>query len=174
MHLEAEILGEHSRHQAERIAAWVGNDTRRFKQLMQLFLKGEYRITQRASWIINICGEKHPELLHPHLKQMIRKMQEPGVHESVKRNVIRILQFIELPKGLLGVVTAVCFNYLSSGSESIGVKVFSMTVLGNIARLKPDLQRELRLVIERQLPYGSAGFRARAHKVLVKMENDKH
>lgn len=172
--LESEILREHSRRQAETIASWIGNDTRRFKLLIELFLKGEYRITQRASWILNICSERYPGLIRPYLKQMIKRMQEPDVHPAVRRNVIRILQFVEIPRHLLGTVATVCFQYLGSHNQPIAVRVFSMTALGNIARLKPDLQRELRLVIERQLPYGSAGFRARARKVLGKMENDKH
>jgi hypothetical protein len=173
MQLETEILGEHSRERSERIAAWIGNDGKRFKLLMELFLKGDYRITQRASWIVNICSERYPGLIRPYLKQMIERMQEPEVHPAVRRNVIRILQFIEIPRHLLGTVATVCFQYLGSHNQPIAVRVFSMTVLGNIARLKPDFRRELRLVIEQQLPYGSAGFRARARKVLAEMENSK-
>lgn len=137
---------------------------------MDLFLRGEYRVTQRSAWIINLCAEQHPGLLRPYLGKMIARMQEPGVHEAVRRNVIRILQFVETPKGLLGTVATVCFSYLSSGDQPIGVKVFSMTVLGNIARQEPGLKRELRLLIEQQLPYGSAGFRSRARRVLKMIE----
>jgi hypothetical protein len=168
--LESEILKEHSKRQAVRIASWVGTDKKRFRQLMALFLKGEYRITQRSAWIVNLCADKHPELIRPYLKQMIGRMQEPGVHDAVKRNVIRILQFIEIPDGLLGEVATVCFNYLASPGEPIAVRVFSMTVLANIVQKEPDLKNELRLVIERQLSHGSMGFCARARKVLGALE----
>jgi hypothetical protein len=170
MNLEAEILKEHSKRQAVRIASWVGKDKKRFRQLMASFLKGEYRITQRSAWTVNLCADKHPELIRPYLKQMIRRMQEPGVHDAVRRNVIRILQFIEIPEKLLGEVATVCFNYLSSPGEPIAVRVFSMTVLANIVQKQPDLTNELRFVIEQQLSHGSMGFCSRARKVMKMIE----
>lgn len=166
MNLEAETLREHSKRQTVKIARWVGSDKKRFDQLMALFLKGEYRVTQRSAWIVNTCAENHPELIRPHLGKMIKRMQEPGVHVAVKRNVIRILQFIETPDKLLGAVATVCFDYLASPEEPIAVKVFSMTVLANIAQKEPDLKNELRLVIEQQLSHGSMGFCSRARKVM--------
>ncbi len=103
---------------------------------------------------------------------MIARMQEPGVHDAVKRNVIRILQFIAIPEKLLGVVTSVCFEYLASPNEPIAVRVFCMTVLANIAQKEPDLKNELRLTIQRQLSHGSTGFCSRARKVLDSLEQD--
>ena len=170
MDLEAEILREHSKRQALRIAAWVGTDRKRFGKLIALFLRGEYRVTQRAAWIVNSCAEEHPALIRPHLGRMIKRMQEPGVHVAVKRNVIRILQFIEIQEALLGEVTTVCFKYLASPAEPIAVRVFSVTVLGNVAQKEPDLKRELRLVIEQQLSSGSMGFCSRATRVLKMIE----
>jgi hypothetical protein len=171
MDLATEILKEHSKRQAARIASRIGSDKKRFRQLMALFLKGEYRITQRSAWIVNLCADKHPELIRPYLKQMIGRMQEPGVHDAVKRNVVRILQFIEIPEKLLGEVATVCFNYLSSPDEPIAVRVFSMTVLANIAQREPELKNELRLVIEQQLSGGSMGFCSRAGRVLKMIQD---
>jgi hypothetical protein len=102
---------------------------------------------------------------------MIRRMQEPGVHVAVKRNVIRILQFINIPRELLGDVTTLCFDYLASPNEAIAVRTFSMTVLANIAQKEPDLRNELRLSIEQQLLHGSPGFRARARNVMQLIES---
>ena len=170
MDLEAEILKEHSKHQALKIASWIGNDSKRFRSLMDAFLKGEYRITQRSAWVVGLCAERHPRLIRPYLRRMIGRMQEPGVHDAVKRNVIRILQFIEIPEELLGEVATVCFDYLASPREPIAVRVFSMTVLANIAQKEPDLKNELRLVIEQQLANGGMAFCARARKVMKMIE----
>lgn len=137
---------------------------------MELFLKGEYRVTQRSAWIVSGCAEKSPALIRPYLGKMIKRMQEPGVHNAVRRNVIRILQFIEIPDKLLGEVATVCFRYLGSPNEPIAVKVFSMTVLGNIAQKEPDLKNELGLVIGQQLSTGSMGFCSRAKKVMKVIE----
>jgi hypothetical protein len=97
---------------------------------------------------------------------MIDRMLEPGIHDAVPRAVIRILQTVEIPPSLLGRVASVCFDQLSSAGAGVAVRVFAMTVLGRIAEGRPDLARELRMVIEQQLPFASAGFAARAHMIL--------
>jgi hypothetical protein len=97
---------------------------------------------------------------------LIAMMKRPGVHPAVKRNTVRLLQTIEIPKSLLGPVTNLCFDFLTSPKETIAVKVFSMTVLARIARQEPDLEKELRLVVAQQLPLAGGAFRSRARHVL--------
>lgn len=161
MDLESEILKEHSKRQTVRIAKWVGNDRKRFRQLMDLFLHGEFRVTQRAAWIISECYELNPQLVTPWLPSMIKKMQEPGVHDAVRRNVVRLLQFVEIPPSLLGTVVSLCFDYLGSVMAPIAVKACSMTVLTKIAEREPGLKRELQTAIELMLLYVGPALRAR-------------
>jgi hypothetical protein len=77
-----------------------------------------------------------------------------------------MLQFIEIPKSLHGEVANTCFDYLHDRKEAIAVRAFSMTVLANIAKTSPDLKRELILLLEDILPYGSAGLVSRARNTL--------
>lgn len=169
MNLKSEILKEHSKSQVIKIVRWIGSDKHRFAQLMYLFLNGEYRIVQRSSWVVSVCGEKHPELILPWLSVMIKKAEEHNVHEAVQRNVVRVLQFLALPKKVQGRAANLCFNFLQSPEAPVAVKAFSMTVLANIAEGEPDLKREVALVIEEMLPYGSAGIRSRGKKVLKQL-----
>ena len=170
MNLEAEILREHSKRQSVRLAQWIGNDSDRFRELMELFLKGEYRVTQRAAWIVSHCALKHPNLIVPWLKKMIRKMQEPGVHEAVPRNVLRIFEEIEIPPDLLGMIATLCFDYLGSGESPIAVKVYSMAILSRICMKEPDLKKELHAVIEQMLPYSGPAIRSRGKRVLKEIQ----
>lgn len=172
MDLRNEILKEHSKRQALRIAAWIGPDKKRFKQLMELFLEGEYRVTQRSAWIVGCCADRFPFLIAPWLGKMIKRMQEPGVHVAVKRNVVRILQFVEIPASLLGTVVSLCFNYLASADEAIAVRALSMTVLLNASEKEPDLRKELQSLIEQMLPNAGPAIQARARMVLKQL--DKH
>ena len=168
--LKSEILREHSKRQAMKIARWVGDDRRRFKQLMEVFLSGDYRTTQRSAWIVSICAERNPELVAPWLKSMVEKMQDPGVHDAVRRNVLRILQFVEVPRRLQGTVASLCFSYLSSVESPIAVKAYSMYILGHIADQEPELGHELALVIRQMLPYSGPGIRSSGKKVLKKLD----
>lgn len=170
MDLKSEILYEHSRRQVEKIARWIGADKRRFRELMELFLHGEYRVTQRAAWIINKCAEKHPRFISPWLKQMIAKSEELGVHIAVKRNVLRILEGIDIPKSLLGTVVSRCFDYLASDDEAIAVRVYAMEIILHAAQEEPDLRKELQASIEQMLIRAGPAIRARARRVLKRLD----
>ncbi|HKR03372.1 MAG TPA: hypothetical protein VJY62_01950 [Bacteroidia bacterium] len=169
MNLRSAILKEHSKAQTMKIVKFIGNDAKKFKDLMDLFFNDEYRVVQRSAWAVNMCAENHPELIKPYLEKMIDYLQKP-VHDAVRRNTVRILQFIDIPKNLTGKVASVCFDLLQSKKEPVAVKVFSMTVLAKICTGATELKNELRLIIEQQLPYSTAGFQSRAKRILKEIE----
>lgn len=166
MDIERELLKGHSIAQTLKIAAWIGTDERRAAQFMDVFLGGDPLILQRGAWVIGKVSDTHPELFVPHLKKMLAKMTEPGVHDAVKRNIVRLLQTIEIPPRLLGTVVSICFDFLASPQEPIAVKVCAMTVIARVCKKEPDLENELRLLVEQQLPNAGGAFRSRARKIL--------
>jgi hypothetical protein len=157
---------EHSKNQTIKIADYVGFNKARFKELIDIYLAGPYRITQRAAWPISLCVERHPELILPHLGLILKFAARPGVHDAVKRNTVRLLQFIEIPRRYWGPVAELCFGYLKDRKQAIAIRVFSMTVLSGLVSREPDLRQELKLLIEDELPYGSPAFRSRASRTL--------
>jgi hypothetical protein len=165
MNLREEILREHSKSQTLKIVKYIGNDKERFAELINLFLGNTYRITQRAAWAVSYCAEEHPELIIPYLERMLDNLNQP-VHDSVKRNTLRTFQDIDIPEKLQGKAADICFKLLRDKDETIGTKVFAMTVLHNLSKQHPDLENELRIAIEEQMPYASAGFRSRGSKIL--------
>jgi hypothetical protein len=163
--IKKELLKEHSKAQAVKISNYIGDDPEKFNQLITLFLADEYRVTQRAAWVVSHCADQYPKLIEPHLEQLILNLKNQ-VHVAVKRNTVRVLQDVEIPEELLGETADICFNLMQSGEETIAVKVFAMTVLGNICVKFPELKNELIPLIEDQMPYGSAGFKSRGKKIL--------
>jgi hypothetical protein len=170
MNLEEEILREHSKPQTIRIAKWIGKDRRRYRELMQLLLNGERLITQRAAWILIWCHDIDPQLITPWIPALLKKMQEPDVHDALKRNVVGILQCCEIPSSQLGKVATLCFDYLGAPETPIAVRCNAMTVLQRIADREPDLKRELKTAIELMLPYGGPAIQARARMVIKKLD----
>lgn len=170
MDLRETLLKEHSKTQTSKIVKFIGKRPDRFALLVKIYLAGPYRITQRAAWPLGLCIENHPELITPHWKSLIDFAKKPGVHDAVKRNTVRLLQFIDIPRKHQGKVADMCFQFLSDTSQPIAVRCFSMTVLANIAMDKPELKNELRVIIEDQFPYGTAGFLSRAKKVLKQLQ----
>jgi hypothetical protein len=140
---------------------------------MTLFLQEDEELVRRSAWILGHCAEAYPSLMQPWLKPLLKKMQKPGVHCAVKRNGVRILQFVDIPRGLRGTVTNLCFAYLTSLDEPIAVRTFSMTVIAKIAEHEPELRKELELTVRQFLPYSSPAFRARAKRILKNHENEE-
>ena len=166
MDFRESLKKEHSKSQTAKIADYVGFNRARFKKLVEVYLAGPYRITQRAAWPLSLCVERHPALITPHLGQILIHVTIPNAHDAVKRNTVRLLQFIEIPSKYRGKVADLCFGYLHNRKEAIAVRVFSMTVLSRLGVKEPDLLNELVLLIEDELPYASPAFRARAKRVL--------
>ncbi len=166
MELRKEILKEHSKAQCTKIVKWVGNSQQRFDELFSLFLNDEYRVVQRAAWPVSNAVMAYPSFINSHWKELINNLKKPNLHGAVKRNSIRLLQDMEIPKKHHGQLMNICFTYLESPTEELAVKVFSMTVLGNLAKSYPEIIPELKLLIEDQLPHQTAGFKSRAKKVL--------
>ncbi|MEQ8244521.1 hypothetical protein [Fulvivirga sp.] len=168
MDIKKELLFEHSKSQALKISNYIGNDQNRFDELMILFFDTEYRVTQRAAWVVSHCADKYPELIEPYIEPMILNLKK-DITVAVQRNTLRVLQEKEMPNTIIGDAADICFKILESAKEPIAVKVFAMTLLANICKKVPELKNELKILIEDQLPYGSAGFKSRANKILKKL-----
>lgn len=169
MNLEEELLKEHSKAQGTKIANYAIIDKNRFDDLMQIFFSSDYRLNQRAAFAINICYDKKPDIITPYLEKLVKNLKRKGLHDAVKRNTVRILQFIELNEDLQGEIYDICFNYLTSKDEPIAVKAFSMRVLANVCQNYPELKNELIPIIEDMIPHGSSGIKNRGKKILKEL-----
>ena len=166
MDLREEILAEHSKTQAHKILQWVGVSQKRFDELVQLFLNDEYRVVQRAAWPIGSIGETQPQLLKKHLPVFVSLLRKPGLHNAVRRNIIRLLQYVHIPESLKGQVMDACFVFICDPKEAPAVKAFSLTILDRLSAEYPEIIPEIITVIETRWPYETAAFHSRAKKIL--------
>jgi hypothetical protein len=166
MNIRNAILKEHSKKQCALIVKWVGNDQQRFDELFDLFLHDEYRVVQRAGWPLSYCVEKYPVLIQKHYNRLLKNLDKKGIHEAVKRNTVRLLQHVDIPEKFHGRLMDICFSYISSPTEAVAVKAFSISVLQHLARKYPEIINEIRLVIEERWDYETVAFKTRAKKLL--------
>lgn len=169
MNIRDEILKEHSKKQSEKIADYIGNNKRRYAELVKLFLSGDYRITQRAAWIVSSCAERYPSLILPYLSKFIEFARNPP-DVAVKRNVVRVLSLIELPEQLEGIVYDFCFPLVTSAKEELAVRAYSITVIGNAALKYPDLKAEVCETLLLLKDHDSPAIRSRTKGVLKKLK----
>lgn len=166
MDLRNEILKEHSKAQTQKIIDWVGDSQKRFDELVQLFLGDEYRVTQRAGWPLSYIAIEHPKLSKKHLPVFVKLLGNPKLHRAVRRNVVRLLQFVEIPKKLHGEVMNYCFDFIADVNEAAAVKAFSLTILQNLSKKYPEIKPEIKTIIEERWDYETPAFHARARKLL--------
>lgn len=168
MDIRAQLLKEHSKANANYIAAYIGNNSLKFNELIGLFLGNEYRITQRASQVVSMVSDTYPELLTIHLNDIITNLQNE-LNDAVKRNTLRILQDQTIPEEHEGFLANKCFDFLLSSKEPVAIKAFSMTILANLTMKYPDFKHELKTIVEDLMQTGSPGIIARGKMVLKKL-----
>ena len=166
MDLHQLLRSEHSKKQTDRIVRYIGDDAARFAVLMELFFKGEYRITQRAAWPLSYCVRAHPALIDPYFKPLLDNLARKDIHVAVIRNTVRLLQDVDIPKRYHGRVMSTCFDFIQSVETPIAVKAFSLTILANLSAQYPEIRPELKLIIEEQWEHATPAFRSRAKKIL--------
>ena len=171
MDIRKELLKSHSLTQCKKNVRYLNGDRERFSELVDTFLSGPYRITQRAAWPLGVAVEAHPALIKPHLKKLIEFAARADVHPAVKRNVLRMLQFTELPAALHGRIADLAFSGLSDRKAPVAIRVFAMSVLSRLTRHHPEFKNDLRVLIEDELSMASPAFLSRGRKVLKELES---
>lgn len=172
MDIKNELLLENSKAQWLKVYSYILDHPEKFEELIGFLLSNNYRLAQRASPVVGHLAEHNVAFIVPYLGKLINNLNG-HIHDAVKRNTIRMFQFVDFPEELLGEVADKCFKYLDSEREPVAVRVCSMTVLCNIVCKVPGLKDELTMMIEDHLPYGSAAYKAKAKEVLAKLRKLK-
>ena len=170
MDLEKELLQKQTLPRCNRIIQWVGEDETRFALLIKLFFKGDYRLTQHASWPMSSCVREYPELARPYFGKFISCLSASKAHPAAKRNIVRLLQVAKIPKRYHGKLMDLCFRFISDPAEAIAVKAFSLTILDNLSKDYPEIRAEIKTVIEDRIAFETPAFRSRAKKILSRFK----
>lgn len=167
MDLREAFLTEHSKNQTDKIITWIGDDPSRIALLMQLFLHDEYRVVQRAAWALSGLAQRHPALMLPYLPLLASRLGDETVHIAVRRNIFRLFQYVPLPEPVHAPLMQYAFDALANQKEALAVRAFAMSVLARLALLYPEINNELRLLLEDAMAQPQApSFKSRAAKVL--------
>lgn len=168
MDLLALLQQKYSKDTCTTIVTWVGDAQQRFDVLFQYFLTGNNRVTQMAGWPLTYCIQLYPNFITKHYPQLLQFVQQPNTHHAVKRNTVRLLQFVDIPKKYQGIVMDICFNYVATPKEPVAIKAFALTVLSNLAVTYPEIVPEVVVLIQHQMPHQSPAFIYRAKLFLQK------
>ena len=159
------LTADHSPRQTKAIIDYIGIDKAKFAELMDIFFGAEKRLAQRSSNAVNRLAERFPQLIAPHVKKLLAALDRSEISTTLKRNIIRLFQFIDVPPALAGKLYSRCLELIDDPSEPIAVRSFAMLAAARVAASNDSLLRELRLTVKRHLPSASCAFGKDARKI---------
>lgn len=149
--------------------------------LLEIGLEREDELGHRACWVVEFACKTNLELVYPCLdlftaglaglqkESAIRPMAkicELLAEATLNKNPDKRPPFSPVHREH---IIAACFDWLI-GPHKVAPKAHSMTTLYILGQKNPWVHQELRAVLERQYARGSAGYRARARRVLGLLE----
>jgi len=166
MNIETYLVTDYCKQGILEIADYIGSDRTRFSVLMDIVLRNDKPMAQRAAWAVSHCLESHPSLADPYLSDMVNLLDK-DVHDAIHRFVLRSFETVKLPVEFHGLIIDKAFAILMNRKASIAPRMFAMTVIYRLSKVYPEIKPELDLVLNEELEYGSTGFRNRAKKMLA-------
>jgi len=142
-----------------------------FRKLLEYSYSPDRKLAFRASWTLTKVCDKFPELIYPHLSDLIVSLPKFD-NESVKRSFLRILSLSDLnniSSSNHGILAEFCFSMLRSGFSAIAVKAYSMDILYKLSIIYPELANELATSIRIMYEDASAGIKSKGKTILKKI-----
>ncbi len=168
MDIANQLLAELSRRNTDFVANYIGNDSEKFGQLIDLLFNGKVPIPQRAAWVVATIAEKHAELCLPYLVTIVERLEE-FEHTGIHRCLLKVISEIDIPEQLQGKLYDICYEWLIIKTSPIAVKVYCMQILFNISEVEPDLKHELKLVIEELIDHESPGIQSKSRALMRRL-----
>ncbi|MEN9547437.1 MAG: hypothetical protein RIR12_28 [Bacteroidota bacterium] len=166
MNIKTALLKEHSKTQTNQIVAWIGSDQIRFNSLFALFTSDNYRLVQRSAWPLGYAVLAHPFLIKKHYALLFKKLEDATSHDAVKRNTLRILQEIDVPKKYHGTLMHLCFNFINTPTEKTAIRSFALTVLHRLSKTYTEIIPEIKTIIAERWTYETPSFKSRATRFI--------
>jgi len=151
--------------------------------LSEVFAQDFTGVSFNASWVFDHLMRKKLEYLLPHIDLFIEGSSALKT-ESCMRPMAHVMELLNeayfhkrdtrysnaiSPNHQEQMIT-ICFDWLI-GNHKVATKVFAMTSLYLLGEKHDWVRPELKSIIERQIPQGTAGFRSRGGKILANLKN---
>lgn len=132
-------------------------------------LQAEHPVGMRTSWMLGALSETAPEMLFPLLPRLF-ELRHTCLYAGYDRSLAKWLSLAGVPESIEGEAADQMFNWLIDPQIKVAVKVYSMSALADLCKKYPELQSELRTILEEQFKDGSAAFKSRSRRVLKQLD----
>jgi len=169
MNIANELLKEHSKAQTLMIQGAILQSPPLFDELWELLKSGEDPIPQRAAWVLSHLGDRNPGIIVPVMREALALLQEPK-HDAVHRALVRTMSRQKIPEDYEGELYDLSIAWIASPLKAVAIRIYCMEIASGIAMPYPELRDEVRMVIEAQMTWGSAGYKSRGNRVIKRLK----
>ena len=169
MNLE-DLFFDSSRRTINIAVNTIGNNPVIFKKILDFALEDKERFAMRAARAIQMSVAKHPEIVRPYLKDIIRQLDKFKTG-GLKRSFAKMISELDwdFDEDTLGILAETCFKWVNDNNEEIAIKIYSQDILYRISEIYPELKHELITVLEHNYPHSSVAIKSRSRKMTVKL-----
>ena len=175
----------HSRENRKKYALMVINNPELLPKVMDILFNVDDKVSYRAAWLMEFVAREDLNAILPHLDRFTKEMHKIHLDPAV-RPVAKICEYLieayyhKDPNKIKQVLTPehkeriieLSFDYLIT-DQKIAPKAYSMGTLYLLGKDYDWIHPELILILERDFHSGTAGFKARARRLLSKMKRAK-
>jgi 8-oxo-dGTP diphosphatase len=169
--LQSVVNNMMSLKEAEWVAISAIENPSVFNRLLEYSYSDDNKLAFRASWTLTKVCDMYPDLIYPHINEVIEKLGKLG-NESTMRCFLRIVSLSDtdmISEKNQGILADLCFSFLRSGFSAIAIKAYSMEILYKLVLKYPELGNELTASINLLQADGSAAILARGRLILKKL-----
>lgn len=178
MAVRSDSIGElfHSRmskKEAILVAGLFVQKPEQIAELLEFLRTDDIKTSPHASWILGTIWESEASIVEPHQQEIIEIVLSTH-HDSVRRNLLRIVESIAIPQESLGILFDRCMEWYISDAFAPAVRANALQLLYRISCAEPLLTSEVIAQLEMMNDYGSPALKARSRMVLKKLRKLKY
>lgn len=166
--IQSSIAADRSKKNIDRIANFLKTKPELLKQSMVL-VDGDLNVAMRYTWMLGHLSEQAPSLVFPYVSALFTKRHTHPI-KGFHRSLCKIMTSTGVPAEIEGDVVDQIFKWCLDPKTDVAVKVYGITVVAKLCEKYPDLERELRQVIEDQYQLNSVAFKARSNKIMKQLD----
>jgi len=122
----------------------------------------------RAAWILadfvknDIQIRKKIQPLSSKIVASFKTFNSPGQI----REFLKVIQYLDVSGKDMGLLIDMCFDWLLDRKIDQSFRVHAMQIIYDYSKKEPDLQPELKAILEQEMEYALPGFKSRGKKIL--------
>ncbi len=158
-----EVLADSLRATADKGVLLIQQDVSIFELLYKLSFSAPYPYCMRSARILQLYCEKDHRAFDPYLQEIAEKIKDSKIG-GIKRNFLKIIhefsgiENIEDP----GLLVDLCFKWMMSQHEDLGVRYYSLEILNKMMKLEPLLKNEFLVNLEILIKADNTSMKDRA------------